>query len=287
MIKEHRGLVYAVLTCFCASLSAIFVRWAQEAPVTTIVFVRFLIGSLWILPLFWKGKVVMNASSIRKHTFRAVLGLITIWCFFYTLMHLTIMNAVTFSNTAPLFLPVVVFFWMRKIIPKTRFFALLLGFIGVVIILRPSPEMQISAACIGLFGGFISSLVQIGIRQLSKTESADMILAHYFVIATIITLFPMIYFWEPIVSPKLWLNLIAIGVISTLMQSFLTRSLHYAPATKVGAINYISVPLGGLVGWWFFGEIPSLWTLLGTLLIMCGGIIAIASKKEARHRDSL
>lgn len=191
------------------------------------------------------------------------------------------MNAVTLSNTAPLFLPVVVFFWMKQIIPMVRFIALLIGFIGVVVILRPDSGMPIVPAFIGLCGGLAFALVQTGIRHLSKTESPAMILVHYYVIATVITFFPMLYFWESFPG-EAWFNLAGLGVVSSFYQYLLTQSLHYATVTRVSAMNYLSVPFGGLIGWWFFSEIPSMWALAGTLLIICGGIIAILSKKQAR-----
>ena len=195
------------------------------------------------------------------------------------------MNAVTLANTAPLFLPLVIFFWLKKIVPKQRFFALLIGFLGVVVIMRPSPNMDVGAALIGLMGGLCIALVQIGVRRLTLTESTEKILTHYFVIATVVAFFPMIYFWEPIQSPDIWIYIILIGIVSLFFQYCFTKSLTAARSTKVSAINYLGVPFGGLLGWWFFHEQPSLWALVGTVLIILGGIIAILSKEEARYRN--
>ncbi len=284
-MKEHHGLFFAIGTAFLTALSAVFIRWTP-VPVTTILFFRFVICSLAVLPFLWQSKVVLSLPSVRKHTFRALVGLVSMGCYFYSVRHLSVMNAITLSNTAPLFLPLVIFFWLKKIVPKMRLVALLIGFLGVVVVLRPSPEMQVTAALIGLTGGFCISLVQIGIRQLSKTESMETILTHYFVIATVVVFFPMIYFWEPIASLRLWGNLILIGILSLGYQYCFTKSLSIAGATKVSAVNYLGVPFGGLLGWWIFDEEPSFWVLVGTSLIILGGIIAILSRQEARHRGS-
>lgn len=283
-MKEHHGLFFAIGSAFLTALSAVFIRWTP-VPVMTILFFRFAICTLAVLPLLWRKKVVFTLPSLRKHTFRAVLGLISMWCYFYSVRHLSVMNAITLSNTAPLFLPLVIFFWLKKIVPKMRLLALFIGFLGVVVILRPSPDMQVAAALIGLTGGFCISLVQIGIRQLSKTESMETILAHYFVIAAVIVFFPMIYFWQPIEDLRLWGNLILIGLLSLGYQYCFTKSLTIAGATKVSAMNYLGVPFGGFLGWWIFNEEPSFWVLVGTSLIILGGIIAILSRQEARHRQ--
>lgn len=284
MHHEHHGMIYAVFGAALAAVMAALVRLAADIPVATILFARFFICALTTAPYIYLKKVIITEKSVRKHCFRAILGLASMGCFFYSINHLTIMNAVTLSNTAPLFLPVVIFFWLRKIIPLTRFFALLFGFVGVVVILRPSPDMDIWAALIGLLGGLCIALVQIGIRQLSTTESTETIMTHYFAISTVLSLFPMIYFWKPIAEPKLWLYVLLIGIVSLLYQYCFTKSLGSARATKVSAVNYLAVPFGGLLGWWLFQEVPSFWVLVGTCLIICGGVIALLSKQESRHR---
>lgn len=284
-MKEHHGLLFAVCASSLTAMSAIIIRWTP-APITTMLFFRFAVCSLAVMPLIWQRKVHLSPVSLRKHTFRALLGLLSMGCYFYSVDHLSVMNAITLANTAPIFLPLVIFFWLKKIVPFTRFLALLIGFLGIVVVLRPSPDMQLKAALIGLTGGLCVALVQVGIRQLSKTESTQEILTHYFVISAVVAFFPMIYFWEPIKNIEVWTLLVLLGVVSLFFQYCFTKSLTAAGSTKVSAVNYLGVPLGGLLGWWIFNEKPSFWVLIGTGLIILGGIIAILSQKEARRRKS-
>ncbi len=284
--KEHHGLIYAILAAVLTAAIAVVVRWTASVPIITILFFRFFICFLCVTPFLWKRKVILTETSIRKHTPRALLGLLSMGCYFYSITHLSVMNAITLANTAPLFLPIVIFFWLKKILPIVRFIALGIGFVGIVVVLRPSPDMEIWAALIGLLGGLCIALVQIGIRELSKTESTETILTHYFFISTVVAFFPTIYFWQPIESIELWVNLVLMGVGSYLFQYCFTRALKSTGASKVSAMNYLGVPLGGLLGWWAFHEEPSLWTLVGTCLIIFGGVIAVLSKKEARERGS-
>ncbi|HSX14097.1 MAG TPA: DMT family transporter [Chlamydiales bacterium] len=279
MHKEHHGLLVAVGTAALSAVSAILVRYTP-VPVTTLLFFRFAICSLFVLPSLWQRRVILTPTSIRLHTPRAVAGLLTMACFLYSIYHLAIMDALTFSNTTPIFLPVVIFFWLKQVVTKTRILALLIGFLGVVIILHPDGHIHLIAALIGLFGGLCGAFVQIGIKQLSITESIEKILTHYFVIITVVTFFPMIYFWQPITNPIIWINLGLIGLIAALFQYCYARSLKYAGSTKVSAVNYLAIPFGGLLGWWLFDETPSILALAGTALILVGGVMAILSKKE-------
>lgn len=284
MKREHHGLLVALGTAALSALSAVFVRYTP-VHVTTLLFFRFAICTLFILPYLLRKEVILTASSIRLHTPRGVAGLLSMGCFLYSVNHLDVMNALTFTNTAPIFLPLVIFFWLRKIITKMRFFALIIGFLGVVIILRPSADIKLSAALIGLFGGLCGAFVQIGIRQLSLTQSIQEILTHYFLIVTAFAFFPMVYFWQPITDPIICLNLVIIGLLGALLQYCYTRSLKYAGSTKVSAVNYLAIPFGGLLGWFLFNEKPSIWSVVGTALILIGGVMAILSRKEARdHR---
>lgn len=284
MRQEHNGLFFALGTALISSVSALMIRWTP-LPVPTILFFRFAICTLSVLPFLMQKKVIMTSVSIRKHCLRAICGLLSMGCFFYSINHLSVMNALTFSNTAPLFLPLVIFLWLKQIIPKIEFLALLIGFLGVIVILRPSENIHLIAAFIGLFGGLCGAFVQTGIRQLARTESTKQILTHYFVISCFVTFFPMIYYWEPISSPKLWMNLGILGLLALAMQYCYTKSLQHAGSIKVSAINYLAVPLGGGLGWWFFQETPSFWVLIGTCLILCGGTIAIFGSKLTKKNN--
>jgi drug/metabolite transporter (DMT)-like permease len=172
---------------------------------------------------------------------------------------------------------------MKLVIPRSRVFALILGFAGVILILRPTEGSLSIASLIGLTGGLFAAIAQLGVRQLSKVESTETILSYYFIISTVVSFFPMVYAWKPIGEPMLWFLLLLIGLFSLIYQYLLTRSLTHAPATKVSTMNYLSVIFSGLLGWWFFNEVPSLWVVGGVFLIIGGGVIALLSREEARH----
>jgi drug/metabolite transporter (DMT)-like permease len=96
----------------------------------------------------------------------------------------------------------------------------------------------------------------------------------------------MIVFWKNVDRLDSWLAIVALGIFSYFFQYLLTRALKSARTTKVVSIAYLSVPFGGLLGWWFFNETPSLWTMIGTLLIIIGGIISVLSQKPARPKKT-
>jgi len=285
MHLEHRGLLYALGAAVALSISSVFVKLVVEVPLETMLFARFFIAFLFLIPSIALKHVHLHIKYIPKHILRGLMGLISIGFFFYSVTHLPLVNAVTLSNTTPLFMPIVIFLWLKLIIPKARICALVIGFLGVVVILQPLHLSSDLANYIGLLGALAASFALVGVRQLSKTENTATILTYYYLISLVILVIPMIVTWEPIHDPMNWLYLVLIGISSALYQFMLTRSLTYCPTTKVGSLTYLSVLFSGLLGWWIFKEVPNLWIIGGTLLIITGGVIALLSKDPARQRS--
>jgi len=287
MHKEHHGFLFGLTAAFMSALSALLTKLAVGVPSETLVFFRFFVAVLVVLPWVFLGKVHLHWKFLRKHIVRGLTGLGAIYCFFYSVKYLPLVAAVTASNTAPLFMPLVVFFWLRLIIPKARIWALLVGFLGILVILRPGSEVGQMTMFIGLLGGLFSAFAQVGIRQLSKTESTETIMTYYFLISAVVS-FPLLFItWKPIENSITWLYLFIISLTSLGYQYCIVKSLTHAPATKVSTMAYLSVIFGGFLGWWFFGEVPTRWEILGIGLIVAGGLLALFSKETSRKRDAL
>jgi len=282
MQKEHLGFLYGIFAALSGTICALLIKWTQEVPNTTIVFTRFFIALLVFLPYVIRHRAEIHFFQAPQHWIRGLAGLGSIYCFFYSIEHLPLVTAITMSNTFALFIPVVIFFWLKLRIPNMRIWAVVIGFLGVVLILRPAEGISEWADLTGLLGAVLSAIALVGIRQLSKVETTEIIMAHYFLLSTVVSFVPMLISWEPIAQPMLWLNLLLIGIFSLVNQYCLTKSLTYAPSSKVGALSYLNVIFSGLVGWWFFAEVPTWWVLAGSVLIIVGGLIAVLSKEEAK-----
>ncbi len=286
MHNDHKGILFAIAASAAVSITAVFIKLTVDVPLAVMIFLRFFIAFFLIIPSMVKHKVHLHIKYVPKHIVRALMGLAALIFYFYSVQHLPLINAVTLMNTTPLFMPVVIFFWLRLIIPKTRALALAVGFLGVLVILRPTGGGDQIANVTGLLGALAAAFAYVGIRQLSKTESTATILTYYFLISIVFLAVPAFLAWKPIVHPINWLYLLLIGIFSTIYQYCLTKSLTYSPLTKVGSLTYLGVLFSGILGWIIFNEVPDYWTIGGAALIITGGIIAIVSKDVSRKRDS-
>lgn len=282
MDREHKGILYGILAAFANSCMAVFVKLSAEVPNETMVFVRFFIGFLVLLSFYVRGKIQISRVHFSKHLLRALLGLLSIYLYYFSLKALPLANAISLVNTMPLFTPFVLLVWLRLLVSKWKFIAAAIGFMGVILMMNPT-QMKFDLENFAALGaGLCAAIVFVGIRQLSKVESTGVILFYYFGMATILSFFPCIYTWEFIPDLKIWIYLLCMGGIGVVFQYLMTLAFSMAPTSKAGLTVYLSIVFGGLLGWMIWGEIPRLWGAVGMLLTIVGGSLAVMDKSAPR-----
>ncbi len=273
---ERRGLLFALLAVLFSSLMALLVKLGSSATVATLVCARFVLGVPIFLWVVRREKLKLRWREVPKNLMRSVAGIANLYAFYYALHALPLVNAITLSSTAPLFLPLIYFFWQRLLISKRKIIGACIGFLGVCVFLRPSTtEFLVIGSLLALFAGFCRAVAVFNVRSLAKTEPTSLILSYYFFIGATLSFFPIFFDWEPIHDKMQWLWVFLAGAAALGYQYTFTKACARVPATKVSSINYLSVIIGGLLGWWVFKEIPDIWVLVGTLLILCGALMAL------------
>lgn len=258
------------------------IRFAAEVPIETIVFVRSAVALPFFLPRVFCGAVQLSLKKIPGHLVRSLAGLTALYCYIYSVKTLPLVNAITLGNTAPLFIPLIVLIWLKLVISKKRMLAILIGFVGVVILLRPASLVIQFGNLTGLATGFFGAIALLQVRQLSRVESTETILVYYFLITTVIAFFPMILAWEPIPTRPQWLDVLLIGVFAMVFQYALTKCYTHAPASKAGTMSYLSVLFGAILGWAIFSETLDYWILLGAVLIIIGACLTLFDRTPPR-----
>lgn len=280
MQKEYKGFVYAFFAAFSNATMALFAKLAVDVNTETIVFFRNFICFLVVSCFVFRGKDFLKTNRYGLHLFRAVCGLASVYCYYYALKNLELVNAILLANTSALFIPLVVYVWLSTKIPKRRFLAIFIGFLGVLMILKPGIGGFINtASLIGLLSGLTIATAMVGVRQLTKTEPTEVIIFYFFFLATVVCFFPMLYAWEPI-NGEMWIYVIGTGIAGTCFQFLLTKAYTYAPASKASCVLYLSVVFGGSYGYFIWGNIPDAWNVFGALLIIMGGMLALWDKKN-------
>lgn len=240
-----------------------------------IVFFRNACAVIFVLPWLWYSRPPggVRTRYFRLHLLRSVVGLAAMYCFFYTIAHLQLSEAFLLIATAPLFIPIIAFVWMREPVAGHVRGAVIIGFIGIVLILKPGFGIFQPIALVGLGAGILAALAMVCIRRMSALEPAIRIVFYFTVISTVISSGPLLWSWQS-PPPELWWLLILIGLLAVVGQFLLTKGYSYAPAAQIGPFTYANIVFATFIGWTFWGETLDLLTGAGALLICLAGIIA-------------
>jgi drug/metabolite transporter (DMT)-like permease len=204
------------------------------------------------------------------------------YCFFFAIAHMPLADAMLLKLSAPLFIPVVALLWLGEAVaPRVRL-ALMLGFLGVALILRPDPGEISPVALVAVLGGLFAAVAKVTVRRLGRTEPTTRIVFYFALTGAAFSSVPLIWYWQT-PSPYAVGWLLAVGGFATLGQLLLTRGFALAPAARMGAFGFFSVVFGALLGWLFWDEMLRWTTALGSVLVILCGVAASGAILTPRH----
>ena len=270
------------LAFLCSAVMSSFSKAAVGVPPLLTLFLQYCISFLVFLPMLLKtGPSILKTQRIGLHIFRSLAGSVCQLLFFVAVKSLPLMDSVLLSNAAPLFIPFVIFVWLRKSVQPVVWVSLVIGLAGIVLIIKPGPQMFSNpASLIALTSGFASAIALVATNTLSQTEPPTRILLYNFGVSTVLLIPVANAVWKPL-SLRQWLLLLGVGAFYALTQYLIIAAYRHADATQISPFNYTVVIFSGILGWWLFGNVPDMSAIFGTLLICGGGILSI----EAGHHE--
>ena len=275
------GVLLIILSEFMfVSMSAVIKETAQYAPSEAIVFFRNFFAMLLLFPwILYQGMTGISWQHCRFHFLRSVSGLAAMYCFFYTIAHLPLAEASLLKLTMPFFLPILSILWLAEAVALRTLWAIIIGFVGVAIILKPGSLTFSSVSLIALLGGFLAAVATSTIRRMSALDSSLNIVFYFAVIGTVFSVIPL--FWSHfIINRYALLLLFIVAVFATIAQLLMTYAYQIAPAAKIGTFSYVSVIFATGYGWWFWRETVDFWFFLGAGLIIFAGMLLILNDKK-------
>ena len=239
-----------------------------------VVFFRNACSLIFILPwlAYSRSSGGIMTSCLQLHLLRSATGLGAMYCFFYAIAQLRLSEAFLLFSTSPLFIPLIAYMWMRERVTFSAGWAVIAGFIGIVLILKPGFGIFRPAMLVALVGGFLAAMAMVTIRRMSLSEPAIRIVFYFTIFSTAISAGPLSWSWRSPL-PGIWWLLILIGLLAAVGQFFLTKGYSMAPAAQVGPLTYGNVVFATLSGWIYWGETMDLLTWAGAFLVCMAGII--------------
>ncbi len=251
-----------------------------------LAFFRYLVGFIVLAPVFWKmGGEGLKTSRLGMHMLRLVLACIAQVGVFMSVIHLHLADATAISFSRPLFATIFAIFLLSELVSARRWAATLVGFGGVIIMVRPGLDGFDPIALIAVGAALTFSIANVMIRMMSTTEPPNRILFYYHLGGTVVFAIPTALYWSQPVGVE-WLLLAAIGVLTTIGMIGFVRGFSAGELNAVGPMEYIRLVYAALLGYYLFGEVPDIWTYLGTALIV-GSALYIARDEANRSRSGM
>ena len=281
-------MVFMVAATLCASVTNSSVRYVFSTGIHPfeIAFFSSLCGTLVIGPLLLRRG--MHWLRARRHgllALRGALNVLDVLLLFsaFSLAPLAKVAALDFST--PLFATVLAVSVLRETIRLRRILALVAGFFGALIVLRPGLGVIEPGAYLALLAAATAGLATIVIKVLSRTESSPTIVLYTFVFSTPFTLLVALPVWE---TPSLeqMAMLAVIGVFSVCGHLCLTQAFKEADLTAVLPLNFLRLIWLALIGYLVFDEIPDIWTWVGGIVIFVSATYGALRESSAKNGDA-
>ncbi|MGQ0443520.1 MAG: DMT family transporter [Methylophilaceae bacterium] len=260
-----------------AMMGALVKVGATKFSSAELVFYRSAFGLIAIYVFIFARKLPLRTPVLRKQMLRALVGFASLVMFFYAIAHLPLATAITLNYTSPLFLAVFLPFMLHEKPKKILYLSVILGFFGVVLLLKPSfANEDALAGSIGLLSGMGAGLAYIHVKQLANLNEPDWRTVFYFTLLS--TVGGGVWMLLHQIATLDWQDLpllISLGVSATIAQLALTRAYRTGKTLSVASLAYVTVVIASIFGIIFWDEQLSISEWLAIGLIILSGIISV------------
>ncbi len=278
----HRAMILAVASTICAAVTNGIIRsLSGEMHPFEIAFFRCLLGVLIFVPIIGRiGFARLKTQRLGLQLVRGGIQGVSMLLFFMALSLAPLAKVSALSFSAPLFATLLALLILGEVIRARRVTAVVVGFLGTLLIVRPGWEVIDIGSSMVLVSSAMAGLVYIVIKVLSRTDSSLTTTLFGALVATPVTLVAAIPVWT---TPSLGhlLPLIGIGTISSLSNLCRAQALKEADITVVAPFEFLKLPWVALIGYAYFAEMPDIWTWVG------GAIIFVATTYIAYRERSI
>ncbi len=275
MLNNNQFAIFLIIiSIIFGTLMGTFIKLAQEElNVFTTGFLRFFFGFLIITPYILKTKFeVFSTKNLRIHILRSALNLPAMLLGFAALAMLPLEKMTAIHFIVPIIVTILAVIFLKEKIYLYRSIALVMGFLGMLIILRPG----IIDISIGIYMALISSLIWsvviILTKKVSKDDSAITILSHQYVYMSLFSFPLVIYFWDQ-PSLKTIIFILCAAMSGTILHIALNHAYKLVDVTMTQPYSFLGLVVSSIIGYFVFSDKPDFYTWLGASVIFCGVLL--------------
>jgi len=292
------GVLYMLLAALISALNGAIAKvLTQDISALEVVFFRNLIGILLIVYALRHTPPKLSGGKIHLLILRGFLGFSAMILFFYTIMTIPLAEAITLNKTSPFFGTIIAFYILKEHVSIVTLFALVLGFLGIVFITKPTGMVISYEHFLGILGGFFAAAAYTTIKKIKDVYDARVIVLSFVGIGTIVP--AILFLISPYVNAPqslsflfpefilpneliIWLLIVFMALISTLSQWLLTKAYSSSSIAIIGVVSYTNIPFAVGFGWFLGDAFPDIFTFIGISFIVFGGIL-VGRKRKASN----
>jgi drug/metabolite transporter (DMT)-like permease len=236
-----------------------------------LVFCRCLMGVVFMLPFIMRaGLDSLRTRRPGLHTLRVCMGISGMFCVFYAFSHMPFAEAIAIIFSRPLFSVTLAVLLLGETVDRHRGLAAVVGFLGVLIMVRPGTAAFDPVSLVSLAAAVIGGTIAVIIKKLSCSEATATIVMWFSIGGAVISFVPTLFVW---ISPTFaqWGILSLIGALGVAGQATLTRAFSTGETSFVTPFDYLRLVFAVLFGVFLFGEVPDMWDVIGALVIVGSG----------------
>jgi drug/metabolite transporter (DMT)-like permease len=281
MDRTARGAALVTLGSFTLVVMAMLVKQVgSRIPTIEILFFRSIVGFLFVLPMFIRNPLEpLRTKRLGLHAVRGVIGTLGNICFFWTITHMLLADAMALQFSRPLFMIPLAMAFLGELAGFRRTAITLVGFAGIALYARPFTEGFDPGAFVGAAGALFGALIVICIKRLSTTEPTRTIMFYYAISNAVFSLIPTMWFWVTPNGGEL-VMLVLIGFLGIAGQGLITHGWTLGDVTALVPLDYSRIVYSAVLGYLVFGEMPGPWSFAGMAVIVASSLYLVLTERR-------
>ena len=279
-----KGIAFMLLGVGIFAIMDALVKWLGETyPTIQLVFFRSLFAFLPLsIVLIPAGIRSLKTTQLRGHMLRSIIGLSSMFCFFYSYSRMQLADAIAIGFAAPLFVTALSVPMLREAVGIRRWSAVIIGFIGTLIMASPTSGVFAPITIICLVGTFFYAVAMMMIRLLSRTENPATIVFYFTLTCTLVSgaMLPFVWITPPFTHLCL---LMAVGILGGSAQLAITHAFRAAPPSVIAPFDYTAMIYATIIGWMVWGELPKSQIWVGAVIVVASGLYILF--RETKLKD--
>lgn len=284
MKDKQKGMLSIMAAAFFFAAMNVFVKLSGDLPAPQKSFFRNLIAMIFAFMILMRSgeKLSYRKKDLPMLLMRSIFGTIGILCNFYAVDHLLVSDASMLNKLSPFFVIIFSALFLKEKANTVQKISVVIAFIGALFVIKPSMDVFRNInSLIGVMGGLGAGIAYTCVRQLGKQGVKGARVVFFFSSFSCLVLVPyLLVDYHPMTMQQL-LCLIGAGLMAAGGQFSITAAYNFAPAKEISVFDYTQVVFAAILGFFFLGQIPDLYSVIGYVIIIGVAVWSFLRQREA------